>query len=290
MYHIASPHPALAPYIDCYWFIAPGVDAALNERIFVDGKADIVFNFGCAYQRTNRAGVPETLAASNLDAQRTHPVVIAQQGGIALVGVRFRAGGLYAFLPASQQTLTNQIIEVHAAFGGTVRALEGKLYDVRPDTASARALLDEFFLAGLQTGAANTPTYRLTRHVAGLIEARGGVVDIARLGGEVGYSPRNLSRLFSQHFGLSPKYYARAVRLQRALGMLVERPAASLLHIALACGYYDQAHFTKDFTTLAGQSPERYRAEVLARLAPQPPPNLSDIYNMVSPLSDTLVP
>jgi transcriptional regulator GlxA family with amidase domain len=98
------------------------------------------------------------------------------------------------------------------------------------------------------------------------------VASISQLCREAGYSFRSVDRFFRQFFGISPKFYARAVRFQRALTML---PNASigLAEIAFACGYYDQAHLTKEFQAFAAQTPTQYRSHLLEKAA-APPPNL----------------
>jgi transcriptional regulator GlxA family with amidase domain len=58
--------------------------------------------------------------------------------------------------------------------------------------------------------------------------------------------------------GLSPKTAARVIRFDRALGLL--RGGVPLAEVAAACGYYDQAHFTREFRALAETTPGRFLA------------------------------
>lgn len=277
MYQLFFPAPDLRPFIECYWLArAPeGQSITLRENVFVDGKADILFNFGVAYQRRrlDSSGVEQALPASNLDAQRRYPVAIHQQGAIDLVGVRFRPGGLAAFVPIPAHLLTNETFDLMDNLGGVGRELEGRLFDVRGESALQVALLDSFFLSQLTS----TPAYALARYLAGFIEDSSGKLGVHALSRETGYSIRTVDRLFRQSYGFSPKFYARIIRFQHALKMILHRPTMGLLSVALGCGYYDQSHFNKDFADLTGDSPEHYRAQLLTRAA-SPPPNLSDFY------------
>lgn len=72
----------------------------------------------------------------------------------------------------------------------------------------------------------------------------------------LGCSARHLRRLVVTNTGLGPKTYQRVVRLQRFLGD--HRPLADA---ALAAGYADQAHLTREVTRLCGIPPARLRAE-----------------------------
>ena len=55
---------------------------------------------------------------------------------------------------------------------------------------------------------------------------------------------------------MAPKLLARILRFQRAVG-LMEQPLG-WAEIALACGYYDQAHLIRDFKQFAGSSPSEF--------------------------------
>ena len=86
-----------------------------------------------------------------------------------------------------------------------------------------------------------------------LILQSGGQAPIETLTRVTGVSARHLERQFQDDVGLSPKTLARIVRLQQALRRV--RAGLPLMEVALACGYYDQAHMTRDFRQLAAMSP-----------------------------------
>src|SRR5215207_325937 len=152
MYQIFFPARALQPYIQVYWMVhsPQGQSESIRENIFVDGRADIVFNFGCAYGRRylTEAGKEESLAVTNLDGQRQYPVSIVQDGVIDLVGVRFKPGGLAAFLSLPCHEVSNQTVELTSVFGIAATELENRLFD-SVDMAGRVALLDNFFLSRL---------------------------------------------------------------------------------------------------------------------------------------------
>jgi AraC-like DNA-binding protein len=261
MYHLRLPAPPLQAYIESYWKVQtrPGEPGLLHEQIYVDGQADILFNFGCAYDRCGIA-TPH----GNLDGQRDYPVLIAQQGEINLIGVRFRPGGLAAFIRLPMHELANQVIDLHSALGGDGAALEYQLYDAA-DFDRQAALLDTFFLARLKP----TEAHQLALRLAGQIAAAGGEGPIQRLSAEAGYSIRTVDRLFRQYLGLKPRLYARIQRFQRVLRLLSGGEPRSLTQIALMTGYYDQAHFTHDFIAFAGLTPTAFR-ESLQKYEPNP--------------------
>lgn len=271
MYQVRLPSPPLRPYIECYWSLrgTATITAALREQIFVDGRADILFNFGAPYHRSRGALPGEAVCASNLDAQRLYPVEIVQTGVLCLVGVRFRPGGLAPFLRPPMHELSGQVLDLHTGLGRDALELEARLGDLGDAFAEQAALLDHYF----QERLAPSPAHRFVMWVAGQIAAQDGAVSIGALARASGYSPRTVDRLFSQMMGFAPKSYARMVRLQRVLARLAEQPSLPLSALAHACGYADQAHFAREMRALTGTTPTQLRRRLLAARA-APPPNL----------------
>ena len=76
---------------------------------------------------------------------------------------------------------------------------------------------------------------------------------VEALAAEVGISARHLRRAFADNVGLSPKHYARVVRLQRALAM-----TGAWSERAHAAGYYDQAHLISEVRELLGTTPQAF--------------------------------
>jgi transcriptional regulator GlxA family with amidase domain len=68
---------------------------------------------------------------------------------------------------------------------------------------------------------------------------------------------------FREQLGPPPKTVARLVRFQRAVGSLARTRGYRLAEIAQACGYYDQAHLSRDFRELAGVSPSAFESSLL---------------------------
>lgn len=87
---------------------------------------------------------------------------------------------------------------------------------------------------------------------------------IAAVAEEVGLSSATLLRRFRAATGVTPKRYQRLVRLDRAVCAASAVPTQGWDELALAAGYYDQAHLTHDFTELTSLTPGRWRAAATA--------------------------
>lgn len=69
-----------------------------------------------------------------------------------------------------------------------------------------------------------------------------------------GWSERHFARHFRCHHGLSPRTWLRVKRFERAL-LRLTGAGTPLAHVAADAGYADQAHMTRDFRRILGESP-----------------------------------
>lgn len=264
MYRYFLPAKPLQPFIECYWMLrlASGIAHTWEEYLTVDAQADVLFNFGSPYVRHLPDEIPAqpSLAGAHLNGQRFQAQAVTQFGTIDIAAVRFRPGGISAFLPLPAGELADQSLELTTLFRPSiVRDLEAQLYDHAEKFWGQVALLDHFFLTHL----AVSPHLEVVQSAAAQIRASGGSVSIAALSDASGYSIRTLDRHFHRYFGVSPKFYARVVRFHAAVQRITAQPHTSLIEVAFMCGYFDQAHFSHDFKAFSGQSPDGYRRTTL---------------------------
>ncbi len=93
-----------------------------------------------------------------------------------------------------------------------------------------------------------------------ILTATGGGASMRELTLETGLSHKRLIGKFRHEIGVPPKTTARTLRFRRSLEQLSEL-APQLSRIALEAGYYDQAHFNRDFKSFSGVSPTEYLRE-----------------------------
>ena len=71
------------------------------------------------------------------------------------------------------------------------------------------------------------------------------------------YSERQLGRLFLTQVGMSMKNFARLARFHYVLKQIQTSPCFFAV-LSQQAGYFDQAHFDKDFKAISGVSPQNY--------------------------------
>ncbi len=256
MYELRTPEEPLQRFIEHYWFVTHPEQAPVDLRVdvFVDARADLIFNFGVPYRREVLGGGAAEHRRSNLDAQRLVPIRIRQRGLVRISGVRFRLGGLGAFVRRPLRPCTGLTLEPHELLGSAASALESELATTLDLDAQAR-LLDAFFLARLALAA----SYETFQRILTELVRNEGSASIRALASDTRVPGRQVDRLFAKHLGVAPKTMARVLRFQGALAALMHDPTCSLVDLAARAGYFDHAHFIKDFKRMSGGVPRGYR-------------------------------
>ncbi|MDR0819250.1 MAG: helix-turn-helix domain-containing protein [Oscillospiraceae bacterium] len=75
--------------------------------------------------------------------------------------------------------------------------------------------------------------------------------------GQIGYSDRYFRACFNEVFGIAPKVYTCIMRFQHVLRDYISRGNMDD-DVYLDYGYYDQAHFIKEFRRFTFMSPKQY--------------------------------
>jgi AraC-like DNA-binding protein len=79
---------------------------------------------------------------------------------------------------------------------------------------------------------------------------------------DLGVSERHLRRVFRETVGVSPKAFAKITRFRRAVCAARDDAYPRWASIAVATGYYDQAHLIAEFRAIAGVTPRTLLREL----------------------------
>ncbi len=171
---------------------------------------------------------------------------------------------LALLLPAEApaDTLSRPFVLRDAAFAGFATELRREMRS--PDTASALVmeglawLVTSKVLHGRPLAERGVPSWIAT--VRERVEAEcAAPPTLAELGRMVGRDAAYVAATFKRVYGGSVGAYVRQLRLWQARGRMDAEPELRLSELALACGYADQSHFTRQFKRLFALTPAEYR-------------------------------
>lgn len=251
------PHAALSSHVRRYWGFVESSTSPVRRREIPGQDVVAILSFGPSLRVDDS---PRTSFVAGL----TEASVVTEHAGMSHgVEVSFTPLGARMILGTPIHLLANDVVPFVDVWGEGGEELLERLYE-SPDWEARFALLDTVLMSRL---AAATPPPAAVAWAWRRLVAEAGRVAVRELTTELACSRRYLATQFREHVGLAPKPMARILRFQRAVQLLEGDGEPHLERIALACGYYDQPHFNRDFRAFAGSTP----TEFLARLFPSSP-------------------
>ncbi|HEY0661878.1 MAG TPA: helix-turn-helix domain-containing protein [Lysobacter sp.] len=178
--------------------------------------------------------------------------VLEGEGGV--FGVKFRPGGFRPFLGRSVSTLRDRSLPLHDVFGAMADSLEADVFAQHDDDRMI-AVAERFLLACLPPK--DPDAERAGQIVDGIADDRS-VTSVEQLLERWRASKRSLQRLFNEYVGVGPKWVINRYRMHEAIERLAEGEPLDWARLALELGYFDQAHFIRDFKALVGRPPAEY--------------------------------
>lgn len=249
------PAPPLNTFIDYFYYI-DGSMPYRREKVLPTGWLDFEVNLGGAIHIYDASGSKPiaTCAESWWVGVWSSYGTVEWPLNVQLVGIHFKPGGAYPFLNFPLSELHNQIVSANAIWGD----FAAELYEQLNAATSAQTRL-ALFEQLLLTRLSETPKgLNAVRYGVGEIARSNGALSIKALRDHMGISQNHLLTQFNRMVGISPKTLARLYRLKHTLHSIVPTQAVDWTQIAHQAGYYDQAHFIKDFREFTGYSPTNY--------------------------------
>jgi AraC-like DNA-binding protein len=192
---------------------------------------------------------------------RRFDVTIQDSGWVH--SVKFRPGGLTSLTGHTARDLRDATAPATKLFPA---ATTDALRQLGPDVSveECRRVFEDALRA---RRAEPEPDYvTVLDTISAMLEDRS-LVRVAQVEERCDLGTRTLQRLFEKYVGVSPKWVLSRYRMHDVLTRLDEGYDGSLADLAAEHGWFDQAHFTREFTELVGMPPSSYvdRREISAR-------------------------
>jgi AraC-like DNA-binding protein len=271
-------HPVLRAHLAGYCGYWEETPRPLRRREVPSGMVPLIISFGDPLRvGAPGDGGPGRRLTSFVAGLHDRPVVTEHAGRQHGVEVMLTPLGAYTLLGVPMRELANAMVDLDDLLGRGAQKLVVRLAEA-PGWDERLALLDDALAVRLAAG--REPSREVVHAWTRLCQT-GGAVTVGGLASELGWSRRHLVERFREQVGLPPKVMARVLRFQRSLRLLKGEGVAagagaaggdgsrdsggvasgrSWAEVALACGYYDQAHLNRDFRAFAGCTPTEFLA------------------------------
>jgi AraC-like DNA-binding protein len=249
-YSTFVPDLKLQSVVECYW-IVEGTEIEW-QKIAPDGYTEMIFHFADCY-RVRHSGKTEELQPYAIVAgQIDTPLFLQPTGKSGVFGIKFHPTGIWKLLGINMSLLTNQTADLTEFLGGVARQLIDELRQAK-DTEHRILIIEEFLMNRQKIEIRESEIDPIIT----TIHKNKGQISIQDLAATYTLSPRKIERLFRQQVGVSAKLYSRIIRFAHVYKM-IQQPELTKAEATYLSGYFDQAHFNKEFKEFAGESPETY--------------------------------
>ncbi len=255
---LAPPPPDLAGIVEAFW-ISRGRIAMLYEKILPQNNIELMFNLCRPFGVPNRPPAGRTFRRAWIAGMQQEWLLVTPQYAPTepsyLLSVRMPPLGAYRVLDLPLGEIAHDVVELDDALGAAVNRVHERLGNTT-DAGLQFAILCEFVRRRLARSGARL--HADARIAIGALAESHGAARIEDLCRSLGVSRKHLGSLFQAHVGLTPKAYARVFRFRRAVDLVQQGRRLDWARVAVACGYYDQAHFNREFREFAGMSPGEF--------------------------------
>ena len=246
---VFSPSAALKPFVQYYWTCRHPDDVL--EVMYPSGCIELCIDISDGSTIRHRGDQQMRVPALELLGHWTIPTRAAIKKGNTCLITRFQPHAGALFFPNAASEFTDRSVDFHDIFGKGSAGLYDRLME-QPLLKDKVMLLERFLLQRLDLNRKNHQNFRLIESLCNDVGSY--AFDIRSLSAGYGFSERYIQKLFNNWVGLTPQKFFAVKRFNKSLHML-RSSAEPMTSIAFACGYYDQAHFIKEFKSYTGLTP-----------------------------------
>jgi AraC-like DNA-binding protein len=249
------PAPPLDRFIDDIYCLS-GVPRHRRVTVPPMPSAHLFVNLGePARLRDSDPSVPPAVFADGwFMGLWTRRFLVEYPARVRLVGVHFKPWGMSPFVGVPASELRDRWVPLDAVWHRSADRIRNQA----GDAAGALTVVER----ELRSRLAEAPPHGLdlVRRTGGRLATSHGAVPVGALADIAGVSVNHLATQFKSHVGVTPKRVARIYRFARLILSVDARRPVDWPDLAHAAGYFDQAHFSREFKDFTGHTPTQYLA------------------------------
>jgi Transcriptional regulator containing an amidase domain and an AraC-type DNA-binding HTH domain len=231
------PHSILAPYIDSIW-ISAKANRDIQANLLPGTGSEMYFLMDGAFAKENRR--QDRIQFISL---RNKSIVLALPKDTFLIAVRFKFSSIRHFCNIPLSELFDQLIPADEIWGNEISQTK-TLLAKHQSIDQWLNIIEDFLIKQLALN--QKPIYIKPSEIRSIYEIPNErtIFEIAR---DNCLSIRQFEKQFLKQMGIPAKKFQSLSRFQKVVKSCLVNKNSNYLPIALEFGYYDQAHFIKDF-------------------------------------------
>jgi AraC-like DNA-binding protein len=254
-----SPSDILQPYVKSYTVIT--IDRDLTDEVFYpSGYVDLMVNISEGSAITNIDGRARKMPGVELLGHLTLPSRLTVSKGTSVLIARIYPYASSLFFPNPMSEFTNYATDAYGIFSREINDFHYSVMEAASLPEKVKAL-DRWLTAQLVQSEKRYKKAVLMGQVCRQICTNSDGFNSASLSGNSGLSERYIQRLFLDMVGITPSAFFSVYRFNKSLRLVLSSPQ-QLTAIAYDCGYFDQAHFIREFRKFTGITPFDARASL----------------------------
>ena len=249
--------PSILPqFIECFKIYR--FDSGMDIQLFPKGVFEIVFQSNQHFQhKTSYSSGWETRPKNFIGGLHNKSYLVKSNGNknVCIV-VEFKPNTARYFIPEKLHNFQNNVVDVVEIWGKEAIELSRK---INKDSIGLKEieLLESFFLDKFISQKTSVIDEAIRA-----ISSSNGFVEVYKLAISARLSVAQFRKRFKEEIGISPSQYCKIVRINTALAFFEKEFKKSLTDLTYQLGYFDQAHFIKDFKSVVGVSPKRFKKAI----------------------------
>jgi AraC-like DNA-binding protein len=174
-------------------------------------------------------------------------------------GFKFRPGAFCPFVKMPVAQFTDTTVSLQDVFGANGSMLEEAILAAE-DKAAMIAHAEQFLRQRLPERDENI---EVINQIIDRIITDPEITKVDDVVCQFNLTKRMVQRLFHHYVGVGPKRVIKRYRLLEAAEQVAKGNVVDWSKLALDLGYFDQAHFIKDFKSIVGKAPAEYTQELI---------------------------
>jgi AraC-like DNA-binding protein len=248
------PSDVLKPYIKYYWVCTSDEDVS-KEVMFPSGYLELCVDVSNGHTVRFLGDRSIKMPGFEVLGHLTVPTQATVTKGTTVLITRFYPYASALFFPCHVSSFTNESVDLHDVISKESTEFYNRLMEQR-SLAEKIKMLDTFLIQRLAMNKKSHQTLKLVESMCTNVYAMRESFSIENLALRYGFSARYIQKLFLEFVGLTPQRFFSVQRFNKSLE-LIQTSHMSFTSVALECGYYDQAHFIKEFKSYTGLTPSQ---------------------------------